>query len=83
MRDKLILQANVCRKEKMILEEKKQKNECCHEGSKLIKGIVCDVRDCAYHDGKSDCYAGTICVGPCEAGCSANTSCATFKPKEC
>ena len=51
--------------------------------AKHIKGIVCDVRNCAYHNGKSECYAGSICVGPCEADCSANTVCATFKPREC
>ena len=63
--------------------ENKQMNACCgHEGSKQIKGVHCDVKNCAYHDGQNECYAGTILVGPCEAGCSANTSCATFKPKK-
>ncbi|MBR7116244.1 MAG: DUF1540 domain-containing protein [Clostridia bacterium] len=61
----------------------KQKNECTPDMAKHIKGIVCDVRNCAYHNGKSECYAGSICVGPCEADCSANTVCATFKPREC
>ena len=60
-----------------------QKNECKNDASKRIKGVMCDVKNCAYHDGANECYAGSICVGPCEASCSANTSCATFKPKEC
>lgn len=57
-------------------------NECAKNEAKHIKGIVCDVKNCAYHSGKSECYAGSICVGPNEASCSANTSCATFKPRE-
>ena len=59
----------------------------CHSGNcdsaKSIKGVVCDVKNCAYHAGENSCCAGTISVGPREASCSANTSCATFKPKEC
>ena len=50
---------------------------------KPIKGVMCDVRNCAYHSGANECHAGCICVGPHEANCSANTACATFKPKEC
>lgn len=65
------------------MNEKMQKNECSHEADKHIKGIMCDVKNCAYHDGVNECYAGCICVGPHEASCSANTSCVTFKPKEC
>lgn len=64
------------------MKEMKQQNECKHDESKYIKGIVCDVKNCAYHDGETACYAGCICVGPREADCSANTACATFKPKE-
>ena len=60
----------------------KQKNECKTDSSKLIKGIVCDVRNCAYHCGECNCYAGSISVGPRDAECSANTVCATFKPRE-
>ena len=63
--------------------ENKQMNACCgHEGNKQIKGVHCDVQNCAYHNGQNECYAGTICVGPNEASCSANTVCATFKPKK-
>lgn len=64
--------------------DKKQRVGCgeCDTG-KHIKGIVCDVRNCAYHSGVNNCYAGCISVGPREADCSANTNCATFKPREC
>ncbi|MBO5907332.1 MAG: DUF1540 domain-containing protein [Clostridia bacterium] len=65
------------------MNERKNYNECSHEGTKCIKGVVCDVKNCVYHAGENDCYAGTISVGPREASCSANTNCATFKPKEC
>ena len=59
-----------------------EKNSCAGSSKEHIKGICCDVKNCAFHDGQNECYAGTICVGPCEANCSANTSCATFKPKQ-
>ena len=62
--------------------ENKQQNNCKCDESKRIKGIVCDVKNCAYHNGNNECYAGCICVGPCDATCSANTTCATFKPRE-
>ena len=66
------------------MEEKKYENECCSktEGKKHIKGIDCDVKSCAYHDGVNDCYAGKISVGPKDAKCSSGTVCATFKPRE-
>lgn len=79
---KIALQTKVCGKEKNKLDEKKQKTDCKCDSAKLIRGIVCDVQNCAYHSGKSECYAGSICVGPKAADCSANTSCATFKPRE-
>ena len=58
------------------------KKNCHTEGTKPVKGVLCDVKNCAFHDGESDCYAGKICVGPCDAACSENTVCATFKPRE-
>ena len=64
------------------MEIGKYKNECKHEGDKRITGITCNVKNCAYHDGKDDCYAGCICVGPNSAESSADTVCATFKPRE-
>ena len=64
------------------MEERKYATECGSERHKHIKGITCDVKNCVYHCGESECYAGEICVGPREAKTSANTVCATFKPKE-
>lgn len=71
--------------EKRIKNMENQKKSGCSGGcdpKKHVKGVMCDVKNCAYHDGKCDCYAGSISVGPTEATCSANTACATFKPKE-
>ncbi len=65
------------------MEEKMLNNDCKCDASKHIKGIVCDVKNCVYHANNNNCYAGCISVGPREASCSANTNCATFKPKEC
>jgi hypothetical protein len=63
------------------MDEKKTCNTC--DMDKRIDGIVCDVKNCAYHAGTSNCCAGTIMVGPKEARSSAGTNCATFKPREC
>ena len=49
---------------------------------KHIKGIVCDVRNCAYHDGDSYCTAEKIAVGPSYACSCTDTVCATFKQKQ-
>ena len=46
-----------------------------------IKGIECSVKNCAYHDGKKDCCADHINVGPSFAVSSNDTICATFKRK--
>ena len=76
------MQAKACGKEN-DMEEKKYETECksgCK--SKPIKGINCDVENCDYHEGKSDCCAGCISVGPHSAKSSSATVCATFKPKE-
>jgi len=63
------------------MDEKMKKTTQC-DPQKCIKGIVCDVKNCVYHANENHCYAGTISVGPREASCSANTNCATFKPKD-
>lgn len=63
------------------MEDKKNCTTC--DTTKRIKGIVCDVKNCAYHHGTSDCCAGMIMVGPREASSSSATNCATFKPAEC
>lgn len=62
--------------------EKKYENDCKCDKSKHIKGIMCDVEKCTYHNGKNECYAGTISVGPHSADSSSETVCATFKPRE-
>ncbi len=55
------------------------KKDC---GCKYIKGIKCSVENCYYHDCDTCCTAGEIAVGPHNADSSAQTLCATFKPKE-
>ena len=62
------------------MENNKQKTDSCCDTSKSIKGIVCDVKNCAYHDGETRCMAGEITVGPAYASTSGDTVCATFKP---
>ena len=65
------------------MEEKKYETDCksgCK--SKPIKGIMCDVENCLYHEGTTSCCAGCISVGPHSAKSSSATVCATFKPKE-
>ena len=53
----------------------------CGTSCKKIKGITCDVKGCEYNDGKDECTAGHISVGPTDACCSDETVCATFRPK--
>jgi len=49
--------------------------------SEYNKGISCDVKNCVYHCGEQYCTANKIAVGPSSASTSAETICATFKPK--
>ena len=63
------------------MEEKKYETNCECDTAKRIKGIMCDVKSCAYHNGKSECCAGCISVGPSSAESSSATACVTFKPK--
>ena len=63
------------------MEEKKYETECKGCG-KPLKGVMCNVKNCVYNDGKSDCFAEKICVGPVEAKTSTGTLCATFKARE-
>lgn len=51
-------------------------------GCKHIKGITCDVHNCQYHDTENCCTAEQINVGPNYATSSADTVCATFRPKD-
>ncbi len=48
---------------------------------KHLKGVVCDVKMCEYHDGNAYCAATRITIGPSSAKTSGETICATFKPK--
>lgn len=59
------------------------KNGCCSSGKvqKHIEGIVCDVKNCQYHDCETHCTAKQILVGPSKAGTSTDTACTTFKPR--
>ena len=51
------------------------------KAGKHIKGVVCDVKQCAYHDGDSYCTASRISIGPGFAKTAGETVCATFLPK--
>ncbi len=46
-----------------------------------IRGVVCDVKNCVYHDGDSFCTASRIAVGPTYATNSRDTVCATFRER--
>ena len=50
------------------------------KGNKPLKGVVCDVVNCVYHDGDCNCTATQIEVGPMHAVSCTDTVCATFKP---
>ena len=41
--------------------------------------IKCSVENCIYHQGKHDCTAKAISVGPQSASCCQDTVCATFQ----
>lgn len=58
----------------------KMNGGCC--GGKPLEGIKCNVMNCYYHDCETHCTAKEIAVGPRNADSSAETLCATFKPKE-
>lgn len=51
------------------------------KNQKKIKGIVCDVKNCVWHDGISHCTAGQIAIGPSYATSCTDTVCATFRQK--
>jgi len=46
-----------------------------------MNSIICDVKNCVYHDGEDHCSAAGIQVGPTYAVSPADTVCATFKGK--
>ena len=62
------------------MENKNTKCTCKPEDCN--KGVHCDVKNCAYHQGQYQCTASCISVGPQNATSSTATSCVTFKPKE-
>ena len=46
-----------------------------------IQGIKCDVTNCVHHNGKHNCTAKNISVGPIFANSCSDTVCATFEAK--
>ena len=46
-----------------------------------INGIVCDAKNCVYHDGDSFCTAERVNIGNLVAQNSAETRCATFEAR--
>jgi len=57
------------------------KKNCCHGNGDHIEGILCDVKNCQYHDCETHCTAKQIIVGPSKAENSGDTACTTFKPR--
>lgn len=57
-------------------------NDMLKGKQKPLRGIVCDVENCAYHQGECNCTAPQITVGPSFAACCSDTVCATFKEKQ-
>ncbi len=57
-----------------------EKSKGC--GCDHIKGIRCDVKNCAFNAGDSFCTAGEISVGPAHATDSDETACITFRKKD-
>lgn len=62
---------------RMGMKQSKETNKT----GKHLKGVACDVKNCAFHDGECYCAANRIAVGPSYANTSGETVCATFKPK--
>ncbi len=62
------------------MEAFERKSSCCSKNDH-IKGILCDVKNCQYHDCDTHCTAKQIMVGPSHADNSSQTACTTFKPK--
>lgn len=48
---------------------------------KHIKGIVCSVKNCIYHDTEGYCTANIVNIGPSYAENCTDTVCATFRVK--
>jgi len=71
-----------CRKIRREVEmrDSKMENVPGCSSCRHLKGVVCEVTGCAYHDGVSYCTAKQIAVGPHSASSAGETLCATFKP---
>ena len=63
------------------MNEMDKKSTCCHGDRYHIEGILCDVKNCQYHDCETHCTAKQIIVGPSKAENSGETACTTFKPR--
>ncbi len=63
------------------MNDQSKRSACCGKSGKHIEGIVCDVKNCAFHDCETHCTAKQISVGPSGAEHSSDTACTTFKPK--
>lgn len=63
------------------MSDKYETSSCEGGKCKHIRGIACDVKNCAYHEGECYCTADRIAVGPSHACSSTETVCVTFKPK--
>lgn len=63
------------------MSEVEKMNHCCNSKQDHIEGILCDVKNCQYHDCDTHCTAKQIIVGPSKAENSAETACTTFKPR--
>ena len=50
-------------------------------GKNQINGIMCDIKNCIYNDGKTHCTANCISLGPQNATDSSDLVCATFRDK--
>ena len=59
-----------------------KEKRCGSKAKAHIDGIKCDVKNCIYHDCETYCTANQISVGPCNATCSTETVCATFKERK-
>ncbi len=46
---------------------------------KEIKGILCEVKNCKFHDMSDNCHAGQIRVGDRSATSVSDTACETFE----
>ena len=59
-----------------------EKEKCkTTSGKEHIKGIQCNAKNCMFNECETYCTADHISVGPCNATCSSDTVCSTFREK--